>query len=397
MDTQQNIAMSQALATINPQQQISAFNMLDAGSFDHAIKVASFLAKSSLVPVAFQKNPENCMIVMELAHRMGMGAFSVMQNIDIIHGKPSWRSQFIIGMINASKRFSPLRFKQENVGQIDPAKGPTWSCYAYAKSTEDGEEVKGVTIDIAMAKKEGWWGKANSKWPSMTELMLIYRAATLFGRMYAPEMLNGIQSSEEVFDINDRALPVVDESGNPVDAPIEQSNQEPVRRTRKGANAAKDNEPKNITPVTQPTPPLGANPPEDKPATPHQETKKDEVPAPTPEPPPEQTPATPPGDQNPQPTSDDSAPLDIEIIADAAPKPLRCEVVKAALKKANDGSPLAVFELKNEYVGVAYMLLKADQAIPASPGNIIDVVLKDKLVESTGRTLKMIEKIDILG
>ena len=36
----------------------------------------------------------------------------------------------------------------------------------------------------------------------MTELMLSYRATAFFARVYTPESLNGIQTSEEIEDIN---------------------------------------------------------------------------------------------------------------------------------------------------------------------------------------------------
>jgi hypothetical protein len=52
-----------------------------------------------------------------------------------------------------------------------------------------------------MAKAEGWLDKAGSKWKTMPELMLKYRAAAFFGRLYAPEVLMGMQTSEEVIDI----------------------------------------------------------------------------------------------------------------------------------------------------------------------------------------------------
>jgi hypothetical protein len=52
-----------------------------------------------------------------------------------------------------------------------------------------------------MAKAEGWLTKTGSKWITMPELMLKYRAAAFFGRLYAPEVLMGMQTSEEVIDI----------------------------------------------------------------------------------------------------------------------------------------------------------------------------------------------------
>ena len=52
---------------------------------------------------------------------------------------------------------------------------------------------------MRMARQEGW--TKNSKYQSMPELMLRNRAATFFGRQYIPDLLLGVQTSEEVVDI----------------------------------------------------------------------------------------------------------------------------------------------------------------------------------------------------
>jgi hypothetical protein len=52
-----------------------------------------------------------------------------------------------------------------------------------------------------MAAAEGWTTKKASKWLTMPELMLQYRAAAFFGRVYCPEILNGLYSEQEVTDI----------------------------------------------------------------------------------------------------------------------------------------------------------------------------------------------------
>jgi len=56
-------------------------------------------------------------------------------------------------------------------------------------------------MDMAVA--EGWFGKAGSKWQTMPEVMLRYRAASFFGKLYAPELLMGIQTAEEIHDTID--------------------------------------------------------------------------------------------------------------------------------------------------------------------------------------------------
>jgi hypothetical protein len=55
-------------------------------------------------------------------------------------------------------------------------------------------------VTIAMAKVEGWYGKSGSKWKTMPEQMLQYRAGAFWCRTYAPEIALGMHTSEEVQD-----------------------------------------------------------------------------------------------------------------------------------------------------------------------------------------------------
>ena len=173
-------------------KQPTAFSSID--SFESAQRMAKALATSNMVPQAYQNRIDNCLVAMELASRTGSSVLAVMQSVDMIHGKPSWRSNYIIGAVNSCGRFSPLRFKMDGVGDSQ-------SCVAFATDRESGEIVEGPPCSIAMAKAEGWYGRNGSKWPTMPDLMLKYRAATYFGRIYAPDILLGMQSEDEIRDI----------------------------------------------------------------------------------------------------------------------------------------------------------------------------------------------------
>ena len=172
----------------------SAFSGIQA--FEDAQRMAKSLATSTLVPPHFQGQQgfANCLVALEIAHRMRMSPFVVVQNLHIIHGRPSWSSQFIIAMINGCGRFSPLRYEMS--GQ-----GDNLSCYCVATELSTDKELKGPTVTMAMAKKEGWATKTGSKWITMPELMIRYRAAAFWGRLFVPELLVGIQAEEEVLDI----------------------------------------------------------------------------------------------------------------------------------------------------------------------------------------------------
>jgi len=172
----------------------SVFSGIQA--FEDAQRIAKALASSTLIPPQFQGQQgfANCLVALEIATRMRMSPFQVMQKLHIIHGRPSWSSQFIIGLINGCGRFSPLRYEMSGTGE-------SLACYCVATELSSGKDLKGPTVSMAMAKKEGWSTKGGSKWQSMPELMIRYRAAAFWGRLYIPELLVGIQTQEEVVDI----------------------------------------------------------------------------------------------------------------------------------------------------------------------------------------------------
>jgi len=172
----------------------SVFSGIQA--FEDAQRIAKALASSTLIPPQFQGQQgfANCLVALEIANRMRMSPFQVMQNLHIIHGRPSWSSQFIIGLINGCGRFSPLRY--EVTGQ-----GDTLACTCVATELASGNDLRGPTVTMVMAKKEGWATKSGSKWLTLPDLMIRYRAAAFWGRLYIPELLVGIQSQEEVVDI----------------------------------------------------------------------------------------------------------------------------------------------------------------------------------------------------
>ena len=115
---------------------------------------------------------------------MGMSPFQVMQNLNVIHGRPSWSSQFIIGLIQGCGRFEGFTYDET-----------ADSCQCVRCLKTSGEQVSGPKITLDMAKREGW--TKNTKWSTMPQTMLRYRAASAFGRFHIPDLILGIQSVEE--------------------------------------------------------------------------------------------------------------------------------------------------------------------------------------------------------
>lgn len=166
--------------------------MNEADNFDLMQRQSQLFAASQIVPTAYRDNMPNCFIALDMARRLKANPMIIMQNLYIVHGNPAWSSQFLIAMINSSGRFTPLKFKFN--------KDKT-SCFAYCTDKISDEVLEGSTITMKMAHDEGWSTKAGSKWKTMPEQMLMYRSAAFFARVYCPEGTMGIQTRDEVIDI----------------------------------------------------------------------------------------------------------------------------------------------------------------------------------------------------
>lgn len=179
-----------ALTPSSASQAPSVFSGIEA--FEQAQRIAGALVKSDLVPKEYKDNLPNALIALEMANRTGASPLMVMQNLNVVHGKPSWSSSFIIAMLNSCGRFAPVRFVLEG-------KGDERACYAWTTDRE-GNRLEGPAVSMAMARLEGWIGRSGSKWKSMPDIMLQYRAAAFFGRFYAPDILMGMHADDELAD-----------------------------------------------------------------------------------------------------------------------------------------------------------------------------------------------------
>ena len=157
-------------------------------------RMATQLAKSTIIPQNYQNKPENVVVAIGMAQKLGLDPFTIMQNLNIIKGKTSWSGSFCRTLIEKSNKYTNLQLVF--VGQ----KGTdSYGCYMQGVNKETGELIKGPEVNMKMAKAENW--TTNTKWLNMPELMLSYRATSFFARVYVPEALNGVQTTEEIEDI----------------------------------------------------------------------------------------------------------------------------------------------------------------------------------------------------
>ena len=178
--------------------------LTDPKSFEHTWRVATAFSKSQLVPTHFQNKPEDCMVALMMANQLNIDPYSALQNLQMIKGKVAFSSAFAIALANDRGSFAaPITWDIEG-------KGESLVVTAKAKLKKTGEIVK-VSVSMETAKKEGW--TRNTKYQTMPQQMLRYRSATWLIRLHCPEVLLGMQASDEITDVE----PTVNVGGSPVD------------------------------------------------------------------------------------------------------------------------------------------------------------------------------------
>ena len=194
--------------TIQQQNIVPGFSSKDG--FQLLWNMSKMFSETTLVPEHFRKNVGNCAIAINMANRMGADPLMVMQNMFVVYGNPAWSSKFLIATFNQCGKYSSIKYKMVGTkGQDD------YGCYAYATELSTGEVIEGPIVTIGIAKAEGWYQKKGSKWVTMPEQMLRYRAASWFIRTTAPELSMGLQTVEEQQDIGERDI-------TPIEKPIEE-------------------------------------------------------------------------------------------------------------------------------------------------------------------------------
>ena len=183
-------------AVIEPEKESETALALveaDTRKFELVQREAKLLAASTLVPKQYQGNIADVVVAMNMARRMNADPLMVMQSLHIIQGKPGWSAQFLIASFNACGKFGAIyyEFSEDKT-----------ECTAKTVELATGREIAGPSVSMEMAKAEGWATKSGSKWKTMPQLMLRYRAAAFLIRTTAPEIGLGLYTTDELRDID---------------------------------------------------------------------------------------------------------------------------------------------------------------------------------------------------
>lgn len=189
----------------------------DFETFRQSMEMATALAKSKLVPEAFQNSPESCLIAIDLSRRLNVSPFALIPQLYVIDSKPAFSTQFLITLVNRSGRFERLDWETGTDGetsvhffsrwndrtkQVETVEETVPNLWAVAVLVEKktGKKFRSPRVDVAFAEKNGWTTKKGSKWRTMPELMVAYRSASILIKRTCPELTLGIDVAEDVAD-----------------------------------------------------------------------------------------------------------------------------------------------------------------------------------------------------
>ena len=172
------------------QNSVSIYS--DIGIYNQYFKIAECLARSEMIPQNYRNKPESVLLAIDVARQLQLSPLFIMQNLYVIAGKTSWSAQYSASVIRANFTNVQVELQGENDNR---------GCRIIA-TDKNGNVCKGTRVTIKMAKQEGWFSKTGSKWQTMPEQLLIYRAYSFFARAYCPDKLLGIHDEFENVDIS---------------------------------------------------------------------------------------------------------------------------------------------------------------------------------------------------
>lgn len=180
-------------------------------TLDEAMKFSEMLARSSMVPKAYQGKPEDVLVACQWGREIGLAPMQALQNIAVINGKPSVYGDAAMALVQASSVCEDIEEYIEGEGTANPVA----VCVAHRK----GRKPVKATFSVEDAKRAGLWGK-QGPWQAYPKRMMQMRARGFALRDAFPDVLKGLITAEEAADYPEAKdiTPAVSKPKNPLDA-----------------------------------------------------------------------------------------------------------------------------------------------------------------------------------
>ena len=191
-----------------------------------AMQFSEMLAKSSMVPRAYQGKAEDVLVAMQWGREIGLAPLQALQNIAVINGKPSVYGDAAMALVQASPVCEDIEETIEGEGTPNPVA----VCIAKRK----GRKPVVAKFSLEDAKRAGLWGKSGP-WQAYPKRMMQMRARGFALRDAFPDVLKGLITVEEAQDFPDQDRPAnvvnLPRTRNPLEAlPLSEITQ-PIEQT----------------------------------------------------------------------------------------------------------------------------------------------------------------------
>ncbi|HZP68348.1 MAG TPA: recombinase RecT [Pseudolabrys sp.] len=192
----------------------------DTARFEHMQRIAAMMANAPLVPEHLRKGDlqnaiASCFLVVNQAANWDMDPFAVAQATYIGPGNRIGYEGKLIHAAIQKKLGIDLQYEFSGEGA-----GRAISVSGTLPGEDEPREIIGTFAQWHTKDKEG---NVKGNWRQQPDDQLIYRGARQWCRRYAPGVILGVYSDDEIEDIETRArnardvTPRADEPGEPVD------------------------------------------------------------------------------------------------------------------------------------------------------------------------------------
>ena len=173
---------------------MSELSIFAPKSYEELDWIAQRLARTQMIPKAYQGKPEDCFAAIIMGAELGVSAMQSLQGIAVINGRPSVWGDLLIAICRAHESCESIHEGSE----VDE-KGGVFLWWCKAKRKGNPEQTRSFSRDDAV--KAGLWGKGGP-WSQYPSRMLQMRARAFCLRDVFSDALKGIASADEQIDIS---------------------------------------------------------------------------------------------------------------------------------------------------------------------------------------------------
>lgn len=168
-------------------------------------RLATMMAKSQMVPKAFQGKPEDILVAIQAGIELGLAPFQSLQSFAVINSRPTLFGDGFLAVLMAApsyqnhEEFYEVGDQRRDVLNADDIKldATTAVCSFWRKGKPTPVTRR---FSVAQAKLAGLFTK-EGPWKQYPARMLSMRARSWAGRDCFPDVLRGMTTAEEAMDI----------------------------------------------------------------------------------------------------------------------------------------------------------------------------------------------------